>query len=132
MSTHKHIDKICCAALAFVLIVTGLFVNAEKLGVQAAETSVAYESKLFDSSSVHTIDIVIDDWDSFLASCEDEEYAVCSVIIDNESYKNVGIRAKGIRPLARLRHMAITGTALKLNLIIMMTRKRTMVWTKLV
>ncbi|MFQ9509993.1 MAG: CotH kinase family protein [Lachnospiraceae bacterium] len=95
MSTHKHVDKICCTALAFVLILTGLFVNAEKLGVQAAETSVAYETKLFDSSSVHTIDIVIDDWDSFLASCEDEEYAVCSVIIDNESYKNVGIRAKG-------------------------------------
>lgn len=43
MSTSKHIDKICAAA--------------------------GYESRLFDTSMVHTINIVMDDWDTFLEGC---------------------------------------------------------------
>lgn len=95
MSTHKHIDKICCAALALVLILTLGFINAEKIGVQTAASSMGYENRLFLTSRVHTIDIVMEDWESFLDTCESEEYSMCSVVIDNESYKNVGIRAKG-------------------------------------
>ena len=37
----------------------------------------------------------MDDWDSFVDGCEDEEYVSCAVVIDNEAYKNVAIRAKG-------------------------------------
>lgn len=37
----------------------------------------------------------MEDWDEFIASCTDREYAACSVIIDNEEYKNAAIRAKG-------------------------------------
>ncbi|MCM1040250.1 MAG: CotH kinase family protein [Ruminococcus sp.] len=95
MSTSKHIDKICCAALAFVLLLTFLFINADKLGVQAVSASPGYESRLFDTSAVHTIDIIMDDWDSFIENCRNEEYEVCTVLIDGEAYKNVGIRAKG-------------------------------------
>lgn len=95
MSTSRHIDKICCAVLIFVLVLTGVFCNAKALGVETMATTAGYEAKLFDTSNVHTINIVMDDWDGFLDSCENEEYAVCSVVIDNEAYKNVGIRAKG-------------------------------------
>lgn len=95
MSTNRHIDKICCAILIIVLILTGVFCNAKALGVETMAASLGYEAKLFDTSSVHTINIVMDDWEEFLDSCENEEYAVCSVVIDNEAYKNVGIRAKG-------------------------------------
>ncbi|WP_246597246.1 CotH kinase family protein [Faecalicatena faecalis] len=95
MSTSRHIDKICCAVLIFVLVLTGVFCNAKALGVETMATTAGYEAKLFDTSNVHTINIVMDDWDEFLDSCENEEYAVCSVVIDNEAYKNVGIRAKG-------------------------------------
>lgn len=95
MSTSKHIDKICCVVLAVVLVLTVLFVNAESLGVQVVAGSMGYEQKLFDTSVVHTIDIVMDDWEGFLENCTDEEYVTCSVIIDNEAYKNVAIRAKG-------------------------------------
>jgi spore coat protein CotH len=95
MSTSKHIDKLCAAALSLALLLTLLAVNGEALGIQAASTAMGYESKLFDTDRVHTIDIVMDDWDGFLESCEDEEYNVCSVVIDNEAYKNVGLRAKG-------------------------------------
>lgn len=95
MSTHKHIDKICCVVLALVLVLALWFVNAERFGIQAADVVLEYEEKLFDTSVVHTIDIVMDDWEGFLDTCENEEYTLCSVVIDNESCGKAAIRAKG-------------------------------------
>lgn len=57
---------------------------------------------VIDTSAVHTIDIVMDDWDGFLDTCTNEEYTICTVVIDNESYKNVGIRAKGNTSLTQV------------------------------
>lgn len=102
MSTHKHFDKICCVVLAFTLILTALFMNAEYFGIQVQSSQMGYENRLFDTSRVHTIDIVIDDWDSFLATAQSEEYSVCSVVIDGEAFKNVGIRGKGNTSLYRV------------------------------
>lgn len=95
MATHRHIDKICYVVLAMVLLITVLFVNADKLGVVPVMAQAGYETRLFQTSRVHTIEIVMEDWDGFLDTCEDEEYSPCSVVIDGEAYKNVGIRAKG-------------------------------------
>lgn len=95
MSTHKHIDKICCAALCIVLLLTLVLVNAQSLGVQPVSAEIGYESRLFDTSKVHNIEIEMEDWDSFLDTCENEEYSECSVVIDGETFKNTGIRAKG-------------------------------------
>lgn len=95
MSTHKHIDSICCVVLALVLILAVWFMNAEAFGVQAASVELGYETRLFDTSRVHTIDIEMEDWEGFLQTCENEEYELCSVSIDGESYPNVAIRAKG-------------------------------------
>lgn len=95
MSTSRHIDKICCVVLAATLLLTVLFMNAGKFGVQAVSAAVGYASRLFNNSTVHTIDIVMDDWDSFIENCTDEKYEDCTVIIDGEAYRNVAIRAKG-------------------------------------
>ena len=65
MSTHKYIDRICVIALVIAMIVTTLFMNGETFGIQA-EASTGYEQRLFDTSKVHQIDIVMDDWDGFL------------------------------------------------------------------
>ncbi len=102
MSTHKHFDKICCVVLAVTLLLTVLFMNAEKFGVQKTSTVMGYENKLFDISTVHTIDIIMDDWDTFTANCKSEEYYPCSVVIDNEAYKNVAIRGKGNTSLTQV------------------------------
>jgi len=102
MSTHKHIDKICCVALAVTLILTVLFMNAEHFGVQKASTVMGYETTLFDASKVHTIEIIMDDWDEFTANCKSEEYYNCTVVIDNEAYKNVAIRGKGNTSLSQV------------------------------
>lgn len=95
MSTHKHIDKICCGVLVMVLLLTVIFMNAQKLGVVSVAAQAGYVSGLFDDSRVHTIDLVMDDWDNFIENCESEEYSPCAVVIDGEAYRNVGIRAKG-------------------------------------
>lgn len=95
MSTHQKIDRICAAAMVLCLLVTALFVNGEALGLQTAETAPGYETRLFDPTRVHTIDIVLDDWEGFLATAQQEEYTACSVVIDGDSLKNAAIRAKG-------------------------------------
>ncbi len=95
MSASKHIDKICCIALIFALLITFLLSNIAQSEVLTVSAAVGYESRLFNTGTVHTIDIVMDDWDSFLENCTDEKYVDCTVIIDGDVYRNVGIRAKG-------------------------------------
>lgn len=95
MATHRHINKLCAAATFLALFLTFLLMNGEALGMQAAARIMGYENRLFDTGFVHSIDIVTDGWEDFLANCEDEEYVMCSLVIDGELYKNVGIRAKG-------------------------------------
>ena len=102
MSTHKYIDRICCAAVVFALLLTVIFMNAESFGIQPASTAKGYESRLFDTDTVHSLQIIMDDWEEFLDSCTNEEYVLCSVIIDGETYKNVGIRAKGNTSLTQV------------------------------
>ena len=105
MSTHKSIDKICISAVILTLVAAILFCNGQAFGLEAAAHTIGYENRLFDNSRVHTLDIVIDDWDSFLSTCESEEYTVCSVIIDGEAVRNVGIRGKGNTSLSSVKNM---------------------------
>ncbi len=95
MSTHRYIDRICLAAALLSLILMLLFVNGTALGLQSADQTMGYEARLFDTARVHTVDIVMEDWENFLDTCEDEAYAACSVVIDGEGFQNVGLRAKG-------------------------------------
>ena len=105
MSGGKNIDRICAVVLICTILITVLFTNGKALGLQGAKTDARYVSRLFDTSSVHRIDIVMDDWDSFLETCENEEYTACSVLIDGEKFKNVGIRAKGNTSLSNVRQL---------------------------
>ncbi|MBD5133822.1 MAG: spore coat protein CotH [Clostridiales bacterium] len=105
MSTHKHIDRICAAAAALSLLLAVLFCCGEAWGVQPASRAMGYETRLFDTARVHTIDIVMDGWDSFIETCENEEYAPCAVVVDGEAYQNVGIRAKGNTSLSSVAAM---------------------------
>ena len=102
MSTHKYIDRICCVVVILTVVLTVVFMNGESLGIQAASKEKGYESRLFDTSRVHTIDIIMEDWEGFLDTCTNEEYSLCSVVIDNEAYKNVAIRAKGNTSLTQV------------------------------
>lgn len=105
MSASKHIDKICAAVTAFVLILTLLFMNGSSLGITAVSREMGYESRIFDTSRVHTIDIVMDGWEEFLETCENEEYADCTVVVDGEAFRNTAIRAKGNTSLRNVSQM---------------------------
>ena len=115
MSTRKSFDRVCVAVLIASLLLTALFVNGDAFGLESGSRSMGYETRLFDTSKVHTLALVVDDWDGFLENCENEEYAACSVVIDNESYKNVGLRAKGNTSLTTVRSLDSTRYSLKIE-----------------
>ena len=94
MLKSKTTDRICCAALAAMLLLTALVWAGKASEGRKSTIQVGYEG-LFDQSDIHTIDIEIADWDSFLDSATQELYAECSVTIDGEKISNVGIRGKG-------------------------------------
>lgn len=88
MSISSNLDRICAAALALAVLIAALAFCAPALGYEAASGGVVlgYEERLFDTSVVHTIDIVMDDWEGFIAGCEDEEYVLCDLVIDGEDW----------------------------------------------
>ena len=115
MSTHKNIDRVCIAALVIAMIVTVIFMHADTAGVITASASCGYESRLFDTSKVHSIDIVMDDWEGFIETCENEEYTDCTVVIDGDFYKNVAIRAKGNTSLSTVSQLGSDRYSLKIE-----------------
>lgn len=88
MSTSKRLDRVCVAALVLALLIAALAFCAPALGFEAGYGGVTlgYETRLFDTTTVHTIDIVMDDWEGFIAGCEVEEYVLCDLVIDGEDW----------------------------------------------
>lgn len=95
MIRSKWIDLICILVMGMALTITLLFMNGEKLGLKMVSSMPGYETRLFDSTRVHTMDIVTEDWEGFLKNASREEYSSCTLIIDGERFRNVGLRAKG-------------------------------------
>ena len=94
MLKSEKIDRICRAVIIFAVILS-LVLMAVPLSARQAGAEYAYGSKLFDTSFVHEINIEMDGWDSFIETCEDEQYAQATLVIDGTVFKNVAIRAKG-------------------------------------
>ena len=105
MSTHKHVDMICLAlCLVILALVSGLLLwKYPQAQTTMAETEPDYASGLFDPSTVHTIDITMEDWAGFLETCENEEYAMCTAVIDGETVQDIAIRAKGNTSLSSVK-----------------------------
>lgn len=102
MSTHKNFDKICAVVLVLLLVLTGVLMAFGQSSDSSGGTTMGYEDKLFDTSSVHKINIVMDDWDNFISNATSEEYYTCTLEIDGETYKNVAIRGKGNTSLTKV------------------------------
>ncbi len=115
MAAHRYIDRICALAAALSLAIALLFLNGEALGLPSAAQALGYETRLFDTGRVHTLDIVMDDWEGFIDTCESEEYSPCSVVIDNEAYKNIAIRAKGNTSLSTVSQLGSSRYSFKLE-----------------
>ena len=115
MSTSKNFDRVCVIVVVLSVLLTVLFMNGEALGLQAIDRGLGYEERIFDTSRVHSIDLVVDDWDGFLENCEDEEYVACTAVIDGERYKNIALRAKGNTSLSSVRAKGSSRFSFKLE-----------------
>lgn len=115
MATSKNLERVCAIVLIVSLLASAGLVYVKASGGLQVERTMGYESRLFDTSRVHTIDIVMDDWDGFLENCEAEEYSACAVVIDGESYKNVAIRAKGNTSLSSVRSLGSSRYSFKVE-----------------
>ena len=115
MSTSRWYDKICTGAVALSLLLTVLLMGQRAASGPAVPRTLGYENRLFDTSTVHTIDLVIDDWEGFLENCEGEEYSACAVVIDGESVRNAGLRAKGNTSLSNVKQLDSSRYSLKIE-----------------
>ena len=95
MSSSKAIGFIGFLAGVLALAVTIAMFNYEALGIRKMPRDIGYESRIFDKTVVHTIDIEYDDWVEFIRGCTDEMYVDINATIDGERFSNVALRAKG-------------------------------------
>ena len=114
MIRHRLVDRICLAGLIVALMITALLSMwasvQEENGV-----AMAYETRLFDDTRVHTIDITIDDWGALIEEAQKERYVPCTMTIDDEVFRQVGIRAKGNNSLRLTSEYELTRYSLKVE-----------------
>ena len=63
-----------------------------------------YESKLFDTDEIISIDIRMDEdkWNKMLKNATSEEYYVCDAVVNGKTFKSVAIRPKGNTSLSAI------------------------------
>lgn len=96
-------------------ILTVILMFGEQLGIPAASANPGYVTRLFDKDRVHTVNIQIDDWNGFIQNAPGEEYTSCTVVIDGESFHQVGLRAKGNNSLRLTEEYGLSRYSLKIE-----------------
>ena len=104
MSSSKAIGFICALAGLLALAITVGMFNYELLGIRKMSRQIGYETRIFDDTKIHTIDIEYDDWVGFLSGCEDEMYVDVEATIDGELYSHTALRAKGNTSLSSVKN----------------------------
>lgn len=108
-------DRICLIAMVLALLLSLLIVGQGTAASEERGRTMGYEDTLFDSTRVHTVDIVMDGWEEFLEAAQEEEYASCSVVIDGKAVRGVGIRAKGNTSLSSVAAMGSSRYSFKIE-----------------
>ncbi|MBE5822270.1 MAG: hypothetical protein E7311_06790 [Clostridiales bacterium] len=107
MISNKNINKIVLVIVAIgtILCILGV-IFADKIleSFTSVAVNMEYEEKIFNTEEIIDINIIIDeaDWQDLLNNAISEEYYSCNVVINNETYSNVGIRAKGNTSLSTI------------------------------
>jgi len=107
MIDSKHFKGIIIAlmAIAVCLCILAVVFSDKLVGAFGGKgIALEYESELFDTSEIITIDIQMDedDWNSMLSNAMAEEYYSCDVVVNGTTIKNVGIRPKGNTSLSAI------------------------------
>ncbi|MBQ6539728.1 MAG: CotH kinase family protein [Oscillospiraceae bacterium] len=102
MIANKHITVIIAViAAAAVAICLGAAAFAD---IQPSGVTMEYESRLFDTDEIISINILMDEssWNEMLENAIDENYYKCDVVVNGTTVKNVGIRTKGNTSLSSI------------------------------
>ena len=107
MVANKHVSKIIIALMAIAVILSLLaVVFSDKILEKAGGTGVKveYETKLFNTDEIISIDILMDDdtWNEMLENAMSENYYGCDVVINGTRFYNVAIRPKGNTSLSAI------------------------------
>ena len=100
MIAHKHITKIIAVvmAVAACLCLCAVAFSGE-IAAAMGDTGISmeYETELFDTSSILTVNILMDeaDWNDMLENATAEEYYQCDVEVNGTTFYRVAIRPKG-------------------------------------
>lgn len=97
----KHINTITLFLIVgAVLFTCMLMFNPTALGITAKDT--LYESTLFDKDGITTVNITISDenWADMLGNPLEEEFHLCDITVNGETYDSVAIRTKGLTSLS--------------------------------
>lgn len=100
MIAHKHITKIIAVVMAVAVCIcfcAVAFSRQIKAAVGDTGISMEYETALFDTDSVISVNILMDDadWNAMLENSTAEEYYQCDVEVNGTTFYRVGIRPKG-------------------------------------
>ena len=107
---ERRLEAVCIGAALLAAVFAALLLCAGGRG-----SPPAYASALFDRSYVHTIDLQLPDWEGFIRDAPTEEYRPCTVVIDGETFRQVGLRAKGNNSLRLTEDYGLSRYSLKLE-----------------
>lgn len=100
MISNRHITKIIAVIMVFSLCLcfAAMYFSTELMTAAGGKTvSMSYESELFDTDVIMTVNILMDedDWQEMLDNALAEEYYACDVEVNGKTFYQVGIRTKG-------------------------------------
>lgn len=107
MIAGKHITKFTAVLMAIAVLfclTAGLLPERLTGALGGGGVSMEYEDRLFNTDEIISIDVNMEqsDWDEMLANASSEEYYVCDVVINGQTFSNVGIRPKGNTSLSAI------------------------------
>ena len=100
MISNRHITKIIAVIMVFSLCMcfAAIYFSTELTAAAGGKAvSMSYESELFDTDVIMTVNILMDedDWQEMLDNALEEKYYACDVEINGQTFYQVGIRTKG-------------------------------------
>lgn len=97
MIKSRYTSAVCILTVCLMLVITVLFTCGGSLGLTVSASTMPYESGLFATDRVHTMDIAVNDsdWQELLDNASSKEYIAVNLVIDGNSVKNAGLRTKG-------------------------------------
>ena len=107
MISSKYINRIAIILISVALVLCVLAMGfSDNLLSPVSNTGYAmeYETALFDTNEILEIDILMEDgkWDEMLENATQEVYYECDVVINGQTFKQVGIRPKGNTSLSSI------------------------------